>query len=245
VRIARVKSLTNNNLKLKEAVDQVLQQPGITTYQGDSTLPLARVSVKGWGVTQGWMRLEYFRRVIGSITQPNQLIARFRTGIEPIEWFTFPTSNNDFTTNGLPGTQPRVTMLFGAPTDIKGVARSWTWNRPGVRFFVPAVLNNNPIGQVFSRLQTINSDAVVFGGFTSWPPFTIRFNSVSVDVIETSAGGVQFDVLYDFSAVRGGWYRELPDYTTSGVPKGPTEGAWVIRRVLEFQQKTFSGAFPY
>jgi hypothetical protein len=207
-RRAIVRGLTNaaqpNNTDFQDAIDHLIASEG-TVHFGDTSLPLAHVSVTRFGPTKLLAVLDYRRRQTGSVpTSPPQVIAKFRSTFRSVEWYR---TTEEYHSDGYP---------FGNMIFVKGnantasanaIPRTWVWQQPAFAVHVPLFLNFNPASNVAFLLGKVNSGTVTFGD-NGFAPGTLRFDGLDVDWLGTPQGDF-FNVLYSFTHVRGGFWRQF------------------------------------
>lgn len=212
-RIAIIRGVGNNanHTALQEAVDYIQAQAG-TVHHTNGSLPLQRITARKRGSDSVMCVLDYFRRRV-SILPTGFAGSRFRGATRAIPWYRIPTT---FDANGRPSGQ--INFAWGGRIqDEEPPPKAWQWDQQAVAIHVPFFLTTNPIGVVAGRLGTTNNSVVGFGGF-NFPINAVRFDAVTVDVVE-DLGVIKYEGSYDFLTVKGGFVKQFPffDYL-SGPP---------------------------
>lgn len=211
----------NTNGDLKTAIDTILNALPSLYHPDYPNLPLDRARVKRWGGTKAYVDLIYSRRRF--IVPPGEVKANYRTGFRSIPWYRART---EVGTNGEPLGHPSGPMVGIKNLDDPDQSpRSYQFNMPTLRILVPTWGLTNPIISLFPFVGKINAQAGDIFGDT-FGKFTVRFDGMAStwnysDINNASA----FDIQYQFTAVRHGWYEQIPVFGTTtpyvANPNGP------------------------
>ena len=239
-RVARVTGLSGTRTSEAEAIAAV--EAAIGSFHPDlSALPLFRVRARRYGATTAWVSAEY-RRDQRRTSQQAERTVTLRTGVEGIPWYRMAAtkdapSTETFDANGFPNGD-FYDLATSQLADRKRVPQPYTWARPRLDIFVFTDLDFDPTADVFDRVGKANSDAVTWGSY-SFPQNTLVFNGALVDWYELESSDVRYSTQYHFTAIRGGWRKQLVYFNET-----PDPSEWDTEIVNVYQLATFAGQFP-
>lgn len=264
LRVCEVGSLTNlsgdANTDLRDAINALLAQANVVYHYQLPDLPLREAVVRKWGPNIARVYLYYSRGTWSVPTLPAMTLTSFRTDTYTVEWWRHShktladgTVVSQFGETVVDQFMPSLPsgdfeILAGNSdytydqmlADINTRFKPYELTRTALRMFVRTVLPSNPMYPVLGLVGCINSTAVKIGTVT-FPKYTVRFNGATVDPIETSGGTAMFSVLYDFTAVPGGFASQRLEFVNPVIVGPPT---WHTRTSVSNVPANFANAFP-
>ncbi len=243
VRRGIVRNLRNDRNDNSQAIEDATRTAGAFHHSVEN-LPLASVRSVKFGAKKALVRLDYrysvFRNPFGNL--PAKTTTRLRTTElrTPVYRALTDQMGNFQVADGLPNGH-----LVGVPQNRLSdetfpSPRPYFFLRPAVKIIVETTLDFNPMGNVVNLIKAVNSEGVLFAGF-SFGAGTIMFDALDVDWnIQTTSGRdprtvrLVFHVAYHFTAVSGGHSRqhlvrpgELIGGTPSPVFTTVNESTWL------------------
>jgi hypothetical protein len=99
----------------------------------------------------------------------------------------------------------------------QGISTAWIWRMPIWIIDIKVTLKSNPASEVGHYLATINSDPLIWDGF-SIPKGTLKFKGADIKYVRDG-----YQVAYTFAHRRDGWFEQWPS-TRAYIPEDPKKG---------------------
>ena len=252
VRRGIVRNLRNNRNDNAQAIEDATRTAG-PFHHSVENLPLASVRSVKFGPKKALVRLAYqyspFRPPFGNLPARSTIRTRSVESRTPV--YRMEKGGATPFMNGLPNGFLYDLAEGELFDDQAAPPRARMFARVAVQIFLQTNLDFNPMGQVLSKLKTVNDAGVTFAGFT-FAAFTLKFEHLEVDWNIGQGSGrdprtvrLTFQVSYVFTAVAGGHYNQI---LLKPGQKNPNTGSavaqWSTANIVNAPKTSFVNAFP-
>lgn len=239
--------------QMDEAIQEAAAVAGDSFHHIDGSLPLAYAKARRIGPDAMDVELYYGRRDLNfGGTQPQSLVARFRTGVDIAEWYLADTDLEgdpafdfwgmpDGYINGLVTSDGDGTYspdYYSVPPGhgLEFEPKKRLLNINTMTIQVPVELSQDPGFIVLPYLRRVNSGAVLYGSYL-FQPGELLFLGYTSDVRSTQSGVVTYDVVYSFKARFGGFRYQVANW-------GDGDNEWSVDNVDLYPALDFALSFP-
>ena len=122
--------------------------------------------------------------------------------------------------------------------NAKLMSKQWVWKMPIWIIDIKVTLKSNPAQRVVHYLATINSDDIIWDGF-SIPKGTLKFKGADIKYVRNG-----YQVAYTFAHRRDGWFEQWPsDKKSESV--NPDQGEFIGHRRPDYDLAQMFEAVSY